>query len=625
MKKLVCFFLWLLLLGANARAEERITNFVSNVIVNKDASLLVIEEITVVAEGNHIKRGIYRDFPTKYKMTDGSKRKVGFEVLEVMRDGQQENFHIEDRGRGWKRVYIGNKNIYLSQGTYTYTIKYKTDRQIRYFNNYDEVYWNATGDQWSFPIERAEARITLPQGTPLLLSAAYTGKRGSKDNDVSVLSFESAKYFTTTRRLEAGEGLTVAVSFPKNVVAPEKSAFFSDNAGIIAIVLSIIAVTIYYVIAWYKVGIDPEKRTVIPLFQPPKGFSAGLCGYLSKQGFGFGGHDTESFSATVISLAVKDYIKIEKIADNNFFLMRPAHMYKLIKLKDFSDGGLSKDELAVANGIFTFGAESVVIGKKDDTKVRDALAAYKKQISSEVKGQYLNFNSFYLVIGILLTLFCIMLIIAFSDEEILKAIVMITAIMMPLFSVLFGITSLIKSKARLIPVTMALGVVLVIAFVFTKEYADIVFSVAGTVVLMGINFLFAVLLKAPTQMGQLVSEQIEGFKMFLTVAEEKRLESYYPPDVTPQVFEKYLPYAMALGVSNEWGAKFASYMAAASIAAYTPHWYVGDSFSPDSIGSLGESITGGLTESLSVSSSDSGSGGGGFSGGGGGGGGGGGW
>jgi uncharacterized membrane protein len=123
---------------------------------------------------------------------------------------------------------------------------------------------------------------------------------------------------------------------------------------------------------------------------------------------------------------------------------------------------------------------------------------------------------------------------------------------------------------------------------------------------------------------------IEGFKMYLSVTEEQALNMRHQPDITPEVFEEFLPYAIALGVENEWGKKFEQQLTATGQEAYSPAWYSGyrsgGHFYPARFtSSLGSSFSSAISSSSTPPGSSSGSGGGGSSGGGGGGGGGGGW
>src|SRR3954468_20536460 len=171
---------------APAAAEERIERFVSDVNVQRNGDLLVTETIQIWAEGHQIKRGILRDFPTTYRRTDGSRVEVGFDVQSVMRDGQYEEFATERMANG-VRIRIGSAGRSVNTGSHLYIIKYRSTRQIGFFQSYDELYWNATGTGWTFPIDVAEARITLPEAVPIRQSAIYTGPQGAHGTDAVVV------------------------------------------------------------------------------------------------------------------------------------------------------------------------------------------------------------------------------------------------------------------------------------------------------------------------------------------------------------------------------------------------------------------------------------------------------
>ncbi|MEE8370716.1 MAG: hypothetical protein V3R73_01115, partial [Sphingomonadales bacterium] len=143
---------------------------------------------------------------------------------------------------------------------------------------------------------------------------------------------------------------------------------------------------------------------------------------------------------------------------------------------------------------------------------------------------------------------------------------------------------------------------------------------------------FYFLLKRPTLKGRRLMDELEGFKDYLSVAEKDRLKFHNPPEKTPELFEKYVPYAIALKVEDMWGSQFEDVLANAAREAgrdgYSPAWYSGGGrrFRTTSFTS---SLSSGFTSAISSASQAPSSGGsgfsGGFSGGGGGGGGGGGW
>ena len=168
-----------------AQAEEKILSFRSDITIHSDASLTVAETITVRAENNQIKRGIYRDFPTRYPReirpdpagglsgpAGPSGRRAG--VVSISKGCPTGSGSISDE-----------KNRSPAPGEYTYTFIYETDRQLRFFPEFDELYWNVTGNDWKFPIEKASAVVHLPEGAggKVIAVAAYTGVKGATGQD----------------------------------------------------------------------------------------------------------------------------------------------------------------------------------------------------------------------------------------------------------------------------------------------------------------------------------------------------------------------------------------------------------------------------------------------------------
>ena len=200
-------------LTTSAFAEERIVNFISDVTVNADASLEVRETITVNAEGNDIRRGILRDFPTTYTDRRGNRTRVGFEVLGVTRDGRSEPYALESISNG-TRIKIGDADVFLYNGQHTYEIAYRTTRQLGFFPEFDELYWNVTGNGWTFAIDQARVIVRLPVGAKIVQHAEYTGYQGVQGKDARVLTATGDRYEAeTTRGLWVAEGFTIAVAW----------------------------------------------------------------------------------------------------------------------------------------------------------------------------------------------------------------------------------------------------------------------------------------------------------------------------------------------------------------------------------------------------------------------------
>jgi hypothetical protein len=208
-----------LALPSPASADERILRYLSDVQIRKDSSLQVTETIEVRAEQNQINHGIYRDFPTRYRGPHGSQIRVGFTFEGATLDGMPVPAKAEPFANGI-RIKVGDPDKTVDIGEHRYVLHYRTTRQVGRFKGYDELYWNATGNGWVFPIDLAEARIRLPEPVTLGRRAAYTGPQGSKASNAEVAEEKPGEIlFRTTQPLEAYEGLTVAVAFPKGVVA----------------------------------------------------------------------------------------------------------------------------------------------------------------------------------------------------------------------------------------------------------------------------------------------------------------------------------------------------------------------------------------------------------------------
>jgi uncharacterized membrane protein YgcG len=611
--------------------SERILNFRSVVVVHPDASMTVTEDITVKATGRQIRRGIVRDFPTTYRDRLGHTVTVGFKVQEVLRDGQTEPYHIQSAANG-VRIYIGQKKVFLPPGVYTYTIRYYVDRELGFFQDYDELYWNVTGNGWTFPIDRAEAVIELPSGAKILRYAAYTGYQGARGHDVTVRPGDRDIIFTTTRGLAPKEGLTVAVAWPKGVVhepsGQEKVGFFlRDNQAMAVGFVWLVVLLGFYLWAWYQVGRDPAKGTIIPLFSPPRGFSPAGVRFVSRMGF-----DDKAFAAAVVDMAVKGAVQIQEDGSD----------YTLVR-RDAAPASLSRGEQLIAARLIP-GSGSIKLENENHTRIKSAIDALKKNLKTELEKIYFVTNSGYLAAGIGLTFLGVALVVLLARD---KPPALFGGLWLTIWTVgcyFLAVTAYQRWRALsgdfgLGKFIGALGTTLFALPFFLGEifgagiFAKAV-SVPAVVTLAAMAFLDALfyhLLKAPTLSGRKIMDQIEGFKLYLSVAEKERLNLLNPPEKTPELFEKYLPYALALDVENAWSEQFAEVLARAGTETqpYTPAWYSGrswDGFHASRFAdSLGSSFAGAISSSSSPPGSSSGSGGGGFSGGGGGGGGGSGW
>ena len=96
---------------------------------------------------------------------------------------------------------------------------------------------------------------------------------------------------------------------------------------------------------------------------------------------------------------------------------------------------------------------------------------------------------------------------------------------------------------------------------------------------------------APTREGRAVLDRIAGFKQYLSITERERLDRMHPPQDTPELFERYLPYAIALGVENRWADRFAGVLAAAAAQGQQGFgWYAGSSSPWDNPDGFADSV-----------------------------------
>jgi uncharacterized membrane protein YgcG len=619
---------------SSAGAEERILRFVSDVTVERNGDLDVVETIRVQAEGNEIRRGILRDFPTTYRDDNGASVVVGFDVESVTRDGQDEPFAIESLSNG-KRIRIGSAETLLTPGPHDYVIRYRTTRQIGYFDDFDELYWNATGTGWTFPIDVAEARITLPEAVPFGNTAIYTGQQGDRGQDARVVSKEPGRIvFRTTEPLPAHNGLTVAAAWPKGVVdapsATRRTAWWlKDNIGAIFALLGAAGGLLYLFQAWRKAGRDPEPGPVIPLFTPPEGLSAAATRYISEMAF-----DDRAFTAAILDLGVKGQLKI---ADSGKTLVVTR-----------TPGGkpIAAPETAAAQALFRGGGE-VSLVQSNHVALSSAKATLARGLAKAYSGTVFNMNSGWLTGGVLITLSAyvlaaIGLVLAMGENG------MIAAFSLVFLSIPAIVVGLTLRSLRGSPWYKRIFVLLftgIFALAFGGAGLGVFLSaVRGPLDFAVLILPFALLpvlasaftwMRSPTPEGQKLRDAIAGFRQYLGIAEEHRLEMLHPPEKTPELFERYLPYAVALDVENAWAAKFAGILAAAGATAAVSSWYLasgGNRSATDIVDRLGSGLSQTVASASTAPGSRSGSGGfssgssgGGSSGGGGGGGGGSGW
>ena len=620
-------FAQIFIIAPTVNAKERITKYDTALTVLPDGTISVTETIRVIAEGRKIKRGIYRDFPVVYTNEDGSPHRVGFKVYNVLRDGHLEPYHTKKMGR-FIRVYFGDKNVYLNAGEYEYSFTYTTNRQI-YFGEYEnKLAYNVVGHGFEFPIDNITSSISFPEDVVIFSAEAYTGRFGSKESDASVMGVDTNWVdANATRPFQPGEGMTVIVTFnPGPVQPPTKGQIFewflTDHAVAVAAGLGVSILIIYFLFAWNKVGRDPKEGTIIPLFEPPKGLSPAALQYVRDRAV-----SAQGYTAAIISMAVKGYLTI---ADGD-----KKKSYELTRVN--KDVPLYGGEKAIADNLFAE-EETVSIGGEYSDRAKKAKDSFTKALKEEYEGYLFHLNRKWFGYGIAISLLALMPMVYLADEHEIFGMITIMAGMIWLFIAVIP-TQVIVHSFRGVPILA--GIVIVIAVFMPKNPSGLLGSfgqhlrgehITWAITIMVITLLllfFKHLLEAPTDVGQKVLDEINGFRDYLITADEDYLDKMTPPEKTPELFEKYLPHAIALDAQNEWSGKFTAILAAAVAAGAAYSWYGGAHMhSHTNFSALTNNLSSGLTSAMTASStppSSSGGGGGGSSGGGGGGGGGGGW
>ncbi|KQV68204.1 DUF2207 domain-containing protein [Rhizobium sp. Root1220] len=638
----LCLVLCLVLTAAQSFAAEVINSYVSDISLEKSGAMIVTETITVNAEGDRIKRGIFRDFPLALTDANGRRIRVDFDLLSVKRDGRDEPWHTESISNGI-RIYAGSQDVMLSYGRHQYAFTYRTNRQIRYFPDHDELYWNVTGNGWIFPILSASASVTLPDGVSATDTNFFTGPLGATDKNARVSQEGGRIVFATTAPLSAGEGLTIAVKMPKGSIDPPSASdenrwWLSDNRDYFIGFGGLVLVFLYYTRSWLKVGRDPARGVIVPRWDPPEGISPALVNYIDNRGFS--GQGWTALSATALNLAVRGFVVLEDLKQS--IVIRRTD-------KPTAKEKLEAGEASLLNAV---GRGSLTIDKANGQRVKSVGEGFRSAIEREHRGKYYNANTGYTTGGIALSVASLIALFVFGSLEPQTIVLMIIPIVVSVFLSVFiaGFAKSFrpgKSLGGKIVAVIAIAVVAFIGFsilstlllaLFSElmEFHEtpMLFAVGGIVLL---NMLYVFIMGAPTPLGSKMMDGIDGLRQYLTLAEKDRMNMAGAPEMSPQHFEKLLPYAVALGVEKPWSRTFETWLAAAATgvaAAYAPSWYSGNFSSghfSDRIGGFSSSMASTIASTLpspppsSSSGFSGGGGGGGSSGGGGGGGGGGGW
>jgi len=560
--------LLLLALSATSLGAQRsysIERFDARIRVNRDASIDVTESITARFVGSW--NGLYRTIPVKYRTPQGLNWTLGVS-LQSAQDDAGRNLRTEtsrqDASIKYKVWIPGAANA-----DRTLALRYHATNGLRFFDEHDELYWNVTGDEWEVPIRAATAEIELPLGTPGARAIAFNGVYGSTARDATVTIDGNIVRIAMPHSLGYHEGLTAVVGWDKGVVtAPTVIARTAQTVRSNWPLLLPIPVLLFAFARWRRAGADPRLRPITVQYDPPTGMTPAEAGTLLDNSA-----DMRDITATLVDLAVRGYLRIEEHQNPKLFgLFGGGTSYSLQRLK--SADGLTPHEVAVFDGVFSEHGDHVELDELKDEfykeldPIRNAIfdrltgSGFYKNRPDKVKQNWTG-AAFGLAVAI-------------------------------------GVGGTFVSKAFLL--------------------TPVPFVLAAIITLI-ILLLFAQIMPARTETGARALEQVLGFEEFLRRVEAEHLKRIIIGH--PELFDKYLPFAMAFGVEKQFARAFEG------IYMQPPQWYVGPSVANFNVSHFSTSmshlstVAGTTLSSSPRSSGGSGFGGGGGSGGGGGGGGGG--
>jgi hypothetical protein len=526
-------------------AQERsmvVERFDGAVDVRRTGEILVEETIRVRFTGSW--NGIYRTIPVQYQTPQGFGYQLRLEVRDVV-DGSGEPLRVEQsRERHYLKLKIWVPDA--RDATRTVRLRYRVPNGLKFFEEHDELYWNVTGDEWDVPIQSATATILLPEGVTGMRAAAFTGGYGSTEQAAEIEEVQGGFVFRTERPLNFGEGLTIAVGWDPGVVerpsAMDRVAGFLRANGLFLIPILAWGLMLWL---WHTRGRDPASRAIVPRYEPPAGLTPAEVGTLVD-----GRVDSRDISSTVVDLAVRGFLRIEEREKKGFLGFGGGVGYVFHSTRPPAEWSeLQSHEQAVLRGIFDGGSIPVRDLEDLEQEFYRELPGIKEGIFNRMKGAgYYRYRP-STVVGI------------YAGAGV-GAIALFLAIGIPL-----------SARTFVAPLTfISAGILTALAF-----------------------FLVGPFMPARTVVGARVREEILGFQEFLERVEEDRFRRMI---TSPDLFERFLPHAMALGVEKRWARAFEG------ILTEPPEWYAVED--RDSAVEVGEGSVEGASVEAEAGDSDEG-------------------
>jgi len=495
--------------------ELYIRDFHTELDVLPDSSLDVTETIRAQFVGAW--NGIYRTIPVEYSGPGGFNYSLLLTGINAVDDdGRGADLRIERRRRGGYlelRIFVPN----AADAVRTISLHYRVRNGLRFFEDHDELYWNVTGNGWDVPIEFASAHITLPAAVSGLRASTFTGVYGSRAQDSEVDVLGSNVDVKTARSLTFHEGLTVVAGWDKGLVrepgSTEKVSQFLESNWPLFVPVIALALMAWL---WYTRGREPRVGAIAVQYEPPPGLTPGEAGTLVDNDAGL-----RDITATIVDLAVHGYLTIEEREQAHLMGLYSNKEYVFhLKKKPSEWPGARPHELLLLSGLFENGGREEVALSELQNKFYKNLPSIRGAIfDSLVEHGYYSRR----------------------PDKVRQTFVGFAAIAGVL---LYGIGLYLAQQTGMQP----------LPFVFAAILTGMV--IAG----------FGWFMPAHTVDGVRVLHSTLGFEDFLGHVEGNRLERMTP---TPDTFEKYLPFAMALGVEKKWVGAFNG------MFTQPPSWYQG--------------------------------------------------
>ncbi len=492
-----------------AARSWRVADFHDTMTVTHDGALAVSERITLEFEGEW--HGIFRDIPIEYPGPHGTNFTLFLKITAITDENGNKLKYESHTSNGYRhlKIYVPN----AVDASRTVEIDYLVRNGIRYFDNYDELYWNVTGNDWPVPIDHASAFVRFPGSAAGSLRAqAFTGIYGSTQHEATADVNGSQGSFETTHALPMRGGLTVDVYIPKGILSEpgaltRLSWFLGSNP---VVFLPFWTLAVMFVLWWYK-GRDPDPgQSIAPMYEPPAGMSPAEAGTLIDDSI-----HPRDITCTLVDLAVRGFIKIEEVNEPGLLFHHKDYIFHLLKPQS-EWGTLAPHERVMLENIYVGGGtESRLSSLKNHFYT--ALPVVREDIMSALrrKGMYL----------------------LDPESANVYSFVAIVVVLAP-----FAIAQYLGWADFFNSVGLLIVSVLISALVW---------------------WLFARQMTAKTIKGARTRIAVLGFQEFVRRVDADRLKRM-PPDT----FEKYLPFAMALGIEHIWAQKFAG------LIQNPPSWYV---------------------------------------------------